>query len=561
MTGDKLDALLRQLNSFVPDVGLIEPTKPVEELGGLDDPRAVGPLIGVLRTRDYPSIKAAAEALVKLKNHITEEQLQMIIYGLEGGWDEYRWTSTSILYGTRNPWNVDPALKRDAYRRFFCAYVLGETEKEGAVEPLIKALGDTSLSPVVDNVYPEAAKALAKLKKHITKEQINRIIRGAGKPKRQNEEFGPFGSLISRQERLGYIAALGELKVKEATELLLEALEEENAEVCREAVSALGKMGDWETTEPLIRMLKHMDYNVRLAAVVALGEMKNQAATEPLISALGDTDRVVREKAEKALMKLGNEKGVLFVEVLQGQNTDRIPELAEHLDLFVNILGVANTPAAENVMTVLKDHITEEQFQGIITGLFEGDEFRRRGCTKALGVLGRKEAVEYLITALEDFSTGVGAEAAEALGKLKEKITDEQYCKILNGLTGKDEEKWWGCSVAVGELGRIEAVIPLIRMIGHRDVVAREGLDRLEEKEHELSLQKLGECEKTLIAALSECKMPEQKSRILAWIKRVNERRNELLAKEIGEDFEMPRITKKPKRRKIWRIGTRRLST
>lgn len=93
--------------------------------------------------------------------------------------------------------------------------------------------------------------------------------------------------------------ALGE----SAFELLISALNDENANLRSNAAILLGMIKDYRSVEPLITALKDSEWNVRRKAAEALGEIKDRRAVEALISALRDVDGV-RLAAAKALTQI-----------------------------------------------------------------------------------------------------------------------------------------------------------------------------------------------------------------------------------------------------------------
>ena len=100
---------------------------------------------------------------------------------------------------------------------------------------------------------------------------------------------------------------LGNIGGKRAVEPLIKALEDKDSEVRQRAATSLGWIGDKRAVEPLIKALEDKDSEVRRFTAIALGRIGDKRAVEPLIKALGDKDEYVRNSAAYALKKLGHD--------------------------------------------------------------------------------------------------------------------------------------------------------------------------------------------------------------------------------------------------------------
>jgi HEAT repeat protein len=101
------------------------------------------------------------------------------------------------------------------------------------------------------------------------------------------------------------VAALGRAKDLRAVNPLIEALKDEDPVVSVRAAVALKDLGDPRGVDPLIAMLQAKDSLIRCGAVVALGEFKDPRAIDPLIALLKDPNPVLRKLSGGALVKLG----------------------------------------------------------------------------------------------------------------------------------------------------------------------------------------------------------------------------------------------------------------
>ena len=117
---------------------------------------------------------------------------------------------------------------------------------------------------------------------------------------------------------------MGKLGGAEVVEPLVEALNDENSQVCITATDALIEIGD-VATDALIASLSHEKVNVRCDATRALGELNNKKAVEPVIEMLKDEWVNVRIYAVTSLGKLGDQRAVpALIEVMQKENENEL---------------------------------------------------------------------------------------------------------------------------------------------------------------------------------------------------------------------------------------------
>ena len=105
------------------------------------------------------------------------------------------------------------------------------------------------------------------------------------------------------------VVAIGQTHAK-LVQKLVNALQDENSYVRRNAASALGNIGNQAAVEPLIKALQDEESYVRSNAAEALGKTGDKAAVQPLIKALQDKNPYVRSNAAWALGKIGNQAAV-----------------------------------------------------------------------------------------------------------------------------------------------------------------------------------------------------------------------------------------------------------
>lgn len=129
----------------------------------------------------------------------------------------------------------------------------------------------------------------------------------------------------------GACTILGDLEVKEAVDVLINCLSDENNNVKFKAAIALGKIGDDKATKPLILKLKKKgDPILKAEAIFALGQIGNMKSVQPIINAMNsDEDLFVKHRAVKALGKLGSKDAIRSLQSYAGiKRSSRLSFLA-----------------------------------------------------------------------------------------------------------------------------------------------------------------------------------------------------------------------------------------
>lgn len=313
---------------------------------------------------------------------------------------------------------------------------------EDKVDKLIERLSGWGYAESI-----KAAKELGKLKDRITDEQFNKIVAGL----KDYSYLEPHHEELKKKRRVCALA-LGEIGRREAVEPLIGRLAD-SKHVREAAVEALAKIGD-----PKGLLFADVFYHKKKERIP---ELKDHV--DLLIKFLNVPYKGIKSMAADALEKAGDPKGVLFSEVFYHRKEERISELRKYSDDVMLFLS-SRYWFVELPFEKLVKQITDKQFRQLIEGLENEDWGTREGCARALGSIGRREAVEPLIKAL-DYGSRFHAnspQTAESLGKLREHITEDHIRMIVSGLDDKNCMKRVGCVFAIGELEIKEAVRKLI---------------------------------------------------------------------------------------------------
>jgi HEAT repeat protein len=212
------------------------------------------------------------------------------------------------------------------------------------------------------------------------------------------------------------VEALGELGDPAAVEPLAQALRgDEYSGVRWKAAEALAKIGP-PAMNALIDALDDPDDDVRWKAAIALGEIGDPRAVAPLIRTLSDQDRFVQSRAAQALAMIG----------------------PPAVDPLIHVLGAGNAEICWGVVMAL-DKI--------------GDPRAVRALVKASGDPDGELYAE-VITVIDNMGDD-GLLELERLLKSGERDVRQKVVRVL------------------GELGREEAIVPLLRMLENTDEETR----------------------------------------------------------------------------------------
>ena len=278
--------------------------------------------------------------------------------------------------------------------------------------------------------------------------------------------------------RAGVAEALGLSRDPRAVPPLIEATHDSVGAVRREACRGLGRLGDERAVEPLIVALGDADSAVMQAAIdalvaigtpaavplcaalrrvtpklhrrniiLALGGIGDMCAIVPLLNSLSSTYYVVRSATVTALSAYGDSVVDHLVNMVQTSSVpidSLIREIREQSTKRLRLrairaLGeIKNARAIRTLRRLLAEHdpdisaATQEALSKI--GLAA---WARHGAVIALGHIANSRALPALISALEDDSEYVRAEAARAIAR----IGDDSAVPTLIYVLERDEDQ------------------------------------------------------------------------------------------------------------------------
>ncbi|MFX0122686.1 MAG: HEAT repeat domain-containing protein [Candidatus Hodarchaeota archaeon] len=202
--------------------------------------------------------------------------------------------------------------------RFGAVEALGEIADKSTINPLIKYL-ETDEDP---DFRAMVAKQLGEMG-DVAKEAGSNLIRALS----DNE---------SSDIRENAAHALGQIKIYNAVEPLIKALEQEKVVYAsREMCWSLGELGNPQANTLLIEKLKAKDKETRGNAAEALGKIKQSTSVLPLLAAAKDRDVDVQAKVIWALKQLPSD--VIVSEIEKAAQGDSLIAIQYYDDYLFNV--------------------------------------------------------------------------------------------------------------------------------------------------------------------------------------------------------------------------------
>jgi len=346
--GDRLDARARE--------------RAVDALGGIKDPRAVDPLVGVLAEEITPSQlgQRAALALKQIGDARSIEPMLAILH--DQGSRKHKW-ATEVLSGIDDPRAT--------------AALIGELNSpvllniNDAMESLVRSGGDT----------------------------VRRLLAESANP--------------SSPVRCVSLQVLGKRREPAALELILGALVDpsNSPAVRRCAARAAESMGDTRAVPNLISALKDSDVLVRRESAATLHALADPRAADALAAALADPDVTVRESAAEALVTLADRRMMSALIVALRDPSGSVRSSAakalgrigdpQAIPALVAILQLPNQLVQNSAAGALAD-IGPAAVDALLAVVGGTDSSARRFAAQALGGIADPRAQERLRTALRE---------------------------------------------------------------------------------------------------------------------------------------------------------------
>jgi HEAT repeat protein/Tol biopolymer transport system component len=225
-------------------------------------------------------------------------------------------------------------------------------------------------------------------------------------------------------------------------DVILDYLEDPDAEVRKLAISVLGKMGERAVCDRIAALLKDPDEGVRAMAAVALCELKDKRGLSAIRFALTSEDGSLRRRAVGSLAGF-DEPEVLDMLIERsrdkalGIQVDAVQQICKRNDpnIFEVLVGFLDHPHDSARMAVINElprFGLERARPVLLRNLKENSvHYVRARCAQILGLLGDREAVPALLESLQS-DPRIKVDAVEALGLIGDPRALEALRPLVN---------------------------------------------------------------------------------------------------------------------------------
>jgi HEAT repeat protein len=221
--------------------------------------------------------------------------------------------------------------------------------------------------------------------------------------------------------------ALGGLRVREAGDALIEAMNDEKPEVRAAAMLALGDIRETRAVQPLNQQYSHYGKGPMAEnAFDALARIGHPSSVPLFQSELASRSAVIRRRAAEGLARSGNPALAAGVETSLADERDEPVLVARAF-----ALQVAGRPALDQIVAAVGDADTEAQAMSYLVELGRpiaaqlGRHLRdpeprvRARVAMTLGLIGGEEAIAALEPATRDPDTEVARAAERAIARAR----------------------------------------------------------------------------------------------------------------------------------------------
>ncbi len=398
-------------------------------LGAFHDERAIAPLIEAVKDRK-PEVRAAA--IVALRQIGDSAAIDGLVHALKDYHHAVRWQAAGALnaLGWRPANNFEFILRavasgqheeaavhgaeavemlanaledKTSPRRHAAAMALGKTGDIRAIRPLENALNDED-----SHVRVAAVEALSQIG---SAQSSNALLNLLNDP--------------DHLVRAATIESLGRMGDPRIVEYIGNSLiQDPSWDVRKLAVEALGRIKDDGATQLLWQALRDADHDVRQTAATSLGQIPDPRSIGPLVLALKDENSSVRQSAKGSLRQIDRQweisPGALaVVPELEASLNDREYWVAQSAaDTLAKINDMRQRTLETSFFTNPAKEKMRQALAVLVDSLRDFDRDFRQAAVEALGRLGDVNAVQPLVSAIDDTDEWVGRAAALALNHL-----------------------------------------------------------------------------------------------------------------------------------------------
>jgi HEAT repeat protein len=439
--------LLRLLNDPSPELR----KRAVSLVPSFFDNSMVPRMIDALKDKDSG---VRAEAVGALGEFEDRRALDSLIEGLNDNSPSVREAAIRALKGYEDSRISDSVIRvlndSSTLVRSAAVWYMREKPDNRAVEALIPLLNDEN------TIASASAEALAKIG---DAKAVDPLIKIVGSEYDRERMLG--GDIYLRNSAIN---ALGQIKDKKATPVVIDALQKKELRIS--AVTALRALKDNHAVPALIKCLSDDDPYVRRLAASALREIGDPAGLEavkdipedkppPAIGSATPIRPTDLKPPPAAIPKRplpGSGYSMTMFPKPERREEKQPPPKEE------KTTEIPPSPPARVVSKYDPKPQPSVDIKPFLPKLKANDPKIRREATDNLGDAGNQEATDHLVPILKDKDEYVRQAAAKALGKLKDKKAVEP---LIVGLKDPDVYVRTFSAWALGEIQDIRAVEPL----------------------------------------------------------------------------------------------------
>lgn len=253
---------------------------------------------------------------------------------------------------------------------------------------------------------------------------------------------------------------------KRATNLLSDALLDEESSVRIAAAEGLGRIGDTDAVDPLAVALQDENADVVFAALIALQSIDTDDAVTAIVSAL-DGDAALRQMSLCILSEIDNDiaQQALVNAPDASPYTVKMKELA--VAALSNAFQDSGSDGQKRIIDTLKNIGTSDATEALSALLKTDNEEIRLAIADALIVIGNDSAVAALADALQTGSVTLQGEAAEALKTIDSSSATDA---LITALQSKKEDTQRSAALALSGIDNSEAKEALNALIEQKNL-------------------------------------------------------------------------------------------
>lgn len=258
------------------------------------------------------------------------------------------------------------------------------------------------------------------------------------------------------QFRYEALRVLGKAQQQEAHPYFVENLQHSSLAVQRVAVYGIGQLGNPDDTKALLHHLERVrNPDLQLALVIALGRLGEAQAVQPLLKLLDDAP--IPDTRLQIAVAVGRIGDAMAIEAL-GNLIDHDFDVNVRFQAVLSLADIAHPIAID----MLHDYLQHD------------NPLIRQAAIKGLGLVRDSEAISFCLERLEDPDRAIAHAAAVALLRMNQHGADTAFERLIRDLYHADYEVCWFTLRTLEQFPDPRFIQPLIAVLDDDDSGVRE---------------------------------------------------------------------------------------